>query len=167
MEPASVPPAATESGRLKITPDAYKKNSSHHRSKPQPLAGVPPTMFESNTFTFPLDQLTDVCKALPLFESNTCSFPLDQFTDVGEALLLFAQYQPALFGLSFVAITAGLVTITVPVAIGFSTVGTVAGKLNRCSSYVARMLTGWWCRYGGGRVAGVSWQGRFLRPCSR
>lgn len=60
--------------------------------------------------------------------TNTFTLPFDQFTDSGKALLLHVQQHPALFGLSGLAISAGLVTAIVPRAIGFSAKGPVAGE---------------------------------------
>lgn len=72
--------------------------------------------------------------------TNTFTFPYDQFTDSGKALLSHVQQHPALFGLSGLAITAGLVTAIVPIAIGFSAIGPVAGEFMRSVEGV-RMLT--------------------------
>lgn len=73
-------------------------------------------------------------------ESNTFVFPLDQFTETGKSLLLTAQQNPPAFGLSSVVIAVagltivgGLVTLIVPIAVGFSAAGPVAGKLDQRS----------------------------------
>lgn len=63
-----------------------------------------------------------------MLESNTFVFSLDQFTAAGKALLAYAERHPARFALSSVAIAAGLVTIIVPLALGFGGVGPVAGE---------------------------------------
>lgn len=60
--------------------------------------------------------------------TNTFNFPFDQFTDSGKALLAHVQKNPAVFGLSGLAITSGLVIAIVPIAFGFSATGPVAGE---------------------------------------
>lgn len=63
----------------------------------------------------------------PIPKSNMFYFALDQFNAAGRALLMFAEQHPHLFRLSLLMIVAGLVTIIVPIALGFSATGPVAG----------------------------------------
>lgn len=62
-------------------------------------------------------------------KTNTFVFALDQFTEAGRALLLYAEQHPVQFALFSLMIVAGLVTIIVPLAMGFSAAGPVAGEL--------------------------------------
>lgn len=63
-----------------------------------------------------------------MLESNTFGFALDEFTAAGKALLAYAERHPAHFALSSFAIVAGLVTIIVPLALGFGGVAPLAGE---------------------------------------
>lgn len=72
-------------------------------------------------------------------EIKTHTLALNQFDESGKALLTYAQQHPTTFGLSCLAITAGVVTIIVPLAIGLGAAGTVAGEL-RTKHSVSRQL---------------------------
>lgn len=60
--------------------------------------------------------------------TKTFIFALAQFTQAGKDLLLYAQRHPALFALCSLTIAAGIVTIIVPLAIGFSSAGPITGE---------------------------------------
>lgn len=76
---------------------------------------------------------------------KTYTLPLDQFSQAGRDLLAFAQNHPALFGILTVAIVAGLVTIIVFLALGFTPVGVAAGGLstNPAVSADANIIQPW------------------------
>lgn len=61
-------------------------------------------------------------------ETQTFTLPLDQFTEASMALLTYAQLRPTEFAVCSIAITAGVVTIVVPLAIGFAATGPVGGE---------------------------------------
>lgn len=107
-------------------------------------------------------------------ETKTFKFGLDQFTDAGKALLKYAEQHPTEFGICCLGIAAGLVTIIVPLAMGFSAAGPVIGELSdrsRISFVKANGLVWvWWkarWRPRGRRRSGMSSPGRFLQRCSR
>lgn len=77
-------------------------------------------------------------------ETKTHTLELDQFPDSGKALLNYAQQNPAAFGLSCLAITAGVVTITVPLTIGFGAAGPVAGEFRMQYSCCCRSDADLW-----------------------
>lgn len=59
--------------------------------------------------------------------TNVFTFELHQLTQPGKDLLAFAQKHPVLFGLLSVVIVAGIVTIVVPLTVGFGGTGVLAG----------------------------------------
>lgn len=61
-------------------------------------------------------------------ETQTFTLPLDQFTEAGKALLTYAQHHPTEFAVCSLVITAGVVTIVVPLGMGFGATGPVGGE---------------------------------------
>lgn len=57
------------------------------------------------------------------------TFSLNQLSQSGKDLIAYAQKDPASFGVCSILITAGLVTIIVPLAMGFTATGPGAGGL--------------------------------------
>lgn len=61
-------------------------------------------------------------------ETKIHKIALHQLEEKGRKLIEYAQEHPLQFGLISITIVAGVAIITVPLALGFSSTGPVAGK---------------------------------------